>query len=1322
MLVVGELYLLKNPDSIGFLAIDYDSATGRFGVMVGVNLGLDKFVGGGTIPSWIANLAKLTGTLYFGNQPWTLAIGQLSDQRSWLGITLSARWLKLKARIALGLQIVDDGPKGFGVVGSFTGGADWGIGKFQVYGSAGFIWGPWKTGSDTTGIHIWLQAGFKMSVFYVFSVGMEIDVDITHLTDPRYVTLTAQIHIDTPWFLPDVTFQISTTFNDSKPMDSPLVNPPLSGGDAGSPHPSEPAQAMYVPALSDGNTEPTRLYSFNELDPVRGADIAGVVLPAVLPAVAVDADIAITFTNPVANDATIATQSYPVSADPGVQKAQDLTVRYALKSVAIQRRPRFGPGAGTWTDLVAPADTALDLSGGGTVHTAPAVSFAWDADNRADGIVSPTRLLINCRSPYSIVTGSSQNDEQALTNDDGFPCCQLDPVKGFQIPWHDLSWTTSAPGVRLPASQMFSAGGGLWSWTTPPATMTGLGPYAGKVVALDLLEATHTLRGSVDLADPAVTFTAQLLPTSERITCTLNAYNGLKLLTSQTVSAGAAPASVTLHGAIATPITRVTLQAVVAEPAVAPHAVAENPWGAVGAPAVMVYDLRYQSLSDVLSVVGRQQRCRNSGATSSVGGAGKLAFLPNHDYAVIPTIEITVSHTTGGSKTLSISPPTFFRTKGLPGLNASPNVGDELAPYIASTYPPARSVPLYRTEPVAIAFTEDMSNLLPVDRVPAVGDPPEKAQLMELALSVDRVASADGRLRLTSPGTDWLTAHGGTLVLGRPPYFNGGFAGRAIRKASSQNPKVQRFEAVLSAAGCEHDTLHSSQVLTHAPLAPDGATGAWEPQASMRATLRAADGPFTPYTERSTFVSDDLGAFTYLSDTAASPNWTLSAGTLIGPGPGAGRHYAAFGEDNWNHYQLSTTVDPAGGTAGLGVGLSSSSPVQQGMLALLDHGNLVLLRRTGGSDHEVAHATLPALTGPVVLQVTAFDDIIRATVGDVVVEGDRAGVREGRAALISDGAAAFSALLVESLDMYRVEFVTSRYMSFADHVASRDPTVYQHASDAMGAAPSATAASILTAQAAAIAAAMTPDANPQERQQLFDRVVSEIGLAQLAQCQRLMLTRLLEATVTSALLLESPEPLSFLHDATVSLLHRTRRPVPNPFHGVPTSVTAALAQLQINHGDLIAPPAAAHVLLTNKVSVVVITAGAPNLSMTVYKVPDAGSQHAAVKLQPTQTLDAASAAQAGFGALAHQPVGTVAAVRADHSIAGIAHLFTLVDVPVSMTLLANGDETSTLAIPAAPLTSGTYFIKLGFHRTRWETTATDPDAAYRDAATIELDL
>jgi hypothetical protein len=1311
ILIVGELFLLKNPNSIGLLAVDYDVDTGKFGVLIGVNLGLDKFVGG-TVPSWIADLAKLTGTVFFGNQPWTLAIGQLSDQRSWLGITVSSDLLalNLKFRIALGLQIVDGGPKGFGVATSFTGGANWGIGKIQVYGSLGFLWGPWKTGSDTSAVHLWLQFGIKMSVFYVFSVGLEVDGDLTYLTRPGYWLYSAQIHIDTPWFLPDVSFSISGhSYNSSQPMDSPLLNAPLNSGDAGSGGAGSAAVAMHVPALSDGNTDPNRLYSLNELNQVTGASIAAVVLPDDLVAVAVDADIAITFTNPLANDAAIATQSYPVTTDPGLQKVQDLSVRYALKSVQIQRRPRFG--GGDWTDLLSVVDTALDQ--GGNVHAAPAVSFSWDADSRADGVVSPNRLLINCRTPYSVVTGSSQNDEEALGNDDGFPCCQLDPVKGFQIPWHDLSWTTAAPGFRLPASEAFSSGGALWSWTAPPATMNGVGAYSGRIVAVDLLDA-NTLRGSVDLTDPAVTFTAQILPMSTRITCTLTAYHGLTALTAQTVTATANPAAVTLAGSVTTPITRVTLTALVTTSTAGTALAVANPWGPLGVPAVMVYDMQYQSLSDVLSVMGRRQRCRNSGTTSGVGGLGKLAFLPNYDYAVIPTVELTVSHATGGSKTISLSQPSFFRTKGLPGLNATPNVGDELQPYVASTYPPARSVPLYRNEPVALAFTEDMSNLLPVDRVAAPGDPPEKAQLMQLALSVDRVASTEGAVQLTSPGPDWLTAHGGPVRVG-PPFHNEGFATLALRRAASQQVQVQRFEAVLGAAGCTQDTLHSSQVLLHAPVSPDGTAETWEAQANLRATVRAQDGP---YTERTTFAAADLGAFTYLADAGTGPVWTLNAGTMVAPG--GGRTYAAFGDPDWNHFQMIATIDPADGVAGAGVGVSGSDPVQQAMLAVIDHGDLVLVRRVGGADQELARAAFSGATGPITLHVTAFDDRLRAAAGDAVLEADRGPVREGRAALVSTGQAVFSGLLVESLDMYGVDFVTSRYLSFADHIASRDPLIHQHEADAMGAPPAATPAAALADHAAEIAAAMTPAADPQQRQQFFSQLLGDIGLAQLQRCDRLTLTRLADASTTTALLLESPEPLSILYDTTLSMVHHTTQKLPHPVPvGPPTPITNALAAIQDIHGQLVAPAAAANTLVANHDAVVLITAAAPDFSMTVYQVPSP-AQHPQVKLTPVKTYNAQSATQDGFGALTKRPVGMMLAVRPDHSVAGAVNTMGPVDVPVALTLLTNGDETATMALPASPLAPGGYALTFGFHRTRWETNVPDPQAVYDDAATVEL--
>lgn len=97
--------------------------------------------------------------------------------------------------------------------------------------------------------------------------------------------------------------------------------------------------------------------------------------------------------------------------------------------------------------------------------------------------------------------------------------------------------------------------------------------HTGRIAAVDLLD-TSTLRGSVDLTDPAVTFTAQILPMSTRITCTLTAYHGR---TAQAVTATANPAAVRLAGSVITPITRVTLTALVTTPTAGTALAAADP-------------------------------------------------------------------------------------------------------------------------------------------------------------------------------------------------------------------------------------------------------------------------------------------------------------------------------------------------------------------------------------------------------------------------------------------------------------------------------------------------------------------------------------------------------------------------------------------------------------------------------------------------------------------------------------------------------------------------------------------------------------------------
>src|SRR5439155_7300200 len=148
--------------------------------------------------------------------------------------------------------------------------------------------------------------------------------------------------------------------------------------------------------------------------------------------------------------------------------------------------------------------------------------------------------------------------------------------------------------------------------------------------------------------------------------------------------------------------------------------------------------------------------------------------------------------------------------------------------------------------------------------------------------------STEGTQRLTVPSNDWLDAHGGVIIIvALPPLHSGGFVRTVVRRTPSSDKRVLRFERVLDAGQCAHDPLHSSQVLLHEPIGPDGTPGLWESQTGFRATVRGQNGP---YTQRRSFQLLDLGAFDYLGDGGSPDVWSFDNGGVVGNA--GGRQYA----------------------------------------------------------------------------------------------------------------------------------------------------------------------------------------------------------------------------------------------------------------------------------------------------------------------------------------------------------------------------------------------------------------------------------------------
>jgi len=251
---------------------------------------------------------------------------------------------------------------------------------------------------------------------------------------------------------------------------------------------------------------------------------------------------------------------------------------------------------------------------------------------------------------------------------------------------------------------------------------------------------------------------------------------------------------------------------------------------------------------------------------------------------------------------------------------------------------------------------------------------------------------------------------------------------------------------------------------------------------------------------------------------------------------------------------------------------------------------------------------------------------------------------------------------------------------------------------------------------------MAGTADPQAREALFAKVISDLGLAQLERCDRLTFTRLVDEPLTTALLLESPEPISFLHDVTLTLLHRTWHYQPwwEGLTEVAPGVSEALRRMRFDDRVAVGPPNAVSAL---RGDYEIVHVG--DEAIDIYAQPEAPSERT-VAGELRATLDGDAARRAGLADLVDSPAGTIAALRPDRSIAGIAlapwHHGSWVheDDPVPFTLLANGDETRTVVLPAAGLASGTYILDFVLDRARWQSATADPEARYHEEVSVEL--
>ena len=230
-------------------------------------------------------------------------------------------------------------------------------------------------------------------------------------------------------------------------------------------------------------------------------------------------------------------------------------------------------------------------------------------------------------------------------------------------------------------------------------------------------------------------------------------------------------------------------------------------------------------------------------------------------------------------------------------------------------------------------------------------------------------------------------------------------------------------------------------------------------------------------------------------------------------------------------------------------------------------------------DAVLAGAALPGPVQPGVplgLELTVFDDVVRARIGDVVVEGERGAVREGRVALVAEGGAGFGDLAVGGLELYRFDAPLSRYASFEEHIASFSGTVDTLEPDDLGpGTTTATPEQLWAATAAEVTAAGAAGADPARRDALLQRWLRELGLPRTQDVPGLSLTAHRRGGAAHALLFESPEPLDLTGTVQLSVTRVEQLP-PDP--GGPVEL---LPPVLLDDGSIVrltqpvAPPSAA---------------------------------------------------------------------------------------------------------------------------------------------------
>ena len=453
-------------EPIAWALLEYDLTNDKFALLVGVDIKISKVIE--NAPEKLSSLLKIKGTIFIGNKPGTLALGRLDDQTSWMMVVFDFKLFGIFRSfmmIGLCIELVEGGPEGVAVVFRAEGGVKCRVFSINYYAGLLFMYRTFKTGTADFVVLATADLGGSVTLLRFLRFGLGIHGEIRHLgNEPSYTAFALRLHIETSWWLPDISWTFEHITGQINPETRPLASP-LTDNAMGVQLATQFSAPLHLERIGANLFSLDQLAGFSLPENDRlarfAAAQAGANGNAPLPPLPTDATLLIQFSNPVEQSLGIG------SPDPkwGTQLSGDdenhLKINYRLTAISVRRRHRFGPSR-PWTSIEEHHQVVLVPDGNGGVtgsgtFEATALSYLWDADVQVNGEPAPVRLLVNGATPFSFSTQNLEADDNVLQDNPNFPCC---PRAGFQM--HIYSFRDEPSGVlALARRRQFSDSNGL---------------------------------------------------------------------------------------------------------------------------------------------------------------------------------------------------------------------------------------------------------------------------------------------------------------------------------------------------------------------------------------------------------------------------------------------------------------------------------------------------------------------------------------------------------------------------------------------------------------------------------------------------------------------------------------------------------------------------------------------------------------------------------------------------------------------------------------------------------------------------------------------